>query len=389
MKEMKDAFKAVGRAMKAVMGQRHGQDAQAQQDTEPEAQPVEQPRDLNSVLADSCPDQGCTAILDTGSNIIAGPSEAMKAITAMVNIKQDCSNFDSLPPIKMTLGGLEVTVPASGYVMKVPMPEGGMGGMPGGDGDGDGAGGAGDGAGDGDGAGGADGAGGFYQDQLEQQATIMDPYEHFADDGSSASAFAEPLSDLAKPVQVVIDVEPRSIHRHRAVVYEMSLAEKQAAKVAATERRWRGVFERLFKNSGVDLRDVVNELFKKNRNATSEDFMCMPALVPLDKKTSFGPLWVVGTPLLDAYYARWSFDKGATSPKVHLKPLQDAAVCKDDSNVHTGDAAAPAPSASQLVRSEKPAAAQQLVAKPSGRGPTMRLPEEIRFPHWAKDLLHV
>merc|ERR1719379_1311107 len=95
---------------------------------------------------------------------------------------------------------------------------------------------------------------------------------------------------------------------------------------AAKVKKWKAVFARLHKNYGVDLRDQVNELLKLS-NSTNQDFLCMPALVPLDKHTAYGPLFVVGTPLLDSYYARWSYGKDDKSPKVHLKALTEAKVC--------------------------------------------------------------
>jgi len=268
------------------------------------------------VLKGTCTDDSCCGILDTGSNIIAGPSEVMKSITNLVNVQPDCSNFDSLPNITMTFGGLPVTIHPSGYVMKVPMPAGGMMG-----------------------AGGDDGQGGEGGDSSGQGAL------------------------------------------------QAGLTEKHASVAHASARqRWEVVFERLNRNYGIDLRDMVNELLKQ-QNDTSPEFLCMPALVPLDKKTSSGPLYVVGTPLLDAYYARWSFGKNDASPKIHLQPLQDAKVCKDE-DAQIGD------STPMLMRKDKGAKAgasteQRTNDRVHNRGPTERLPEEIAYPHWAKDLLHV
>jgi hypothetical protein len=252
------------------------------------------------VLKDTCANNSCTAILDTGSNIIAGPSSVMKSITSLVNVKPDCSNFDTLPVITMNFGGLPVKIHPSGYVMKVPMPEGGMGGM-GGGGDGE---------------------------------------------------------------------------------HEGGLSEKHASSArAATGQRWKEVFDRLYKNYDIDLRDAVRKLVKQV-NSTVPEFLCMSALVPLDKHTSFGPLYVVGTPLLDAYYARWSFEKNATSPKIHLQALEDANVCKFfKENDHLGD------SVPGLMRRQT--TREVVTSRIRNRGPTERFPEEIAYPHWARSLLHV
>lgn len=269
---------------------------------------------LQTVLDNACPDGKCTAILDTGSNIIAGPSEAIKAITQIVSVKSDCSNFDQLPHIQMTLGGLAVTVPPSGYVMKVPMPKMAAGA----------------------------------------------PGQHKLDEEN----------------------EEKDVRRHADL--EGGLAEERASTVrAATNRRWKAVFEKLHKNHGVDLREAVSELLSSQDHATPSQFMCMAALVPLDKKTEFGPLWVVGTPLLDAYYARWSWAKTDKAPKVHLKALQDAEVCKTQGAPSSASSGASTP----LLRTEK--GAEDVKALTSSRGPIERIAEEISFPHWAKDLLHV
>lgn len=303
------------------------------------------------LLHNTCPHGKCVAILDTGSNIIAGPTAAVKAISDLANVKPDCSNFDELPEIHLVLGDLPVKVPPSGYVMKVPMPEGGLGaygdgdGM-GGDGDGDGAGGEFDQTGDGDGG--------------EPDAAIVI-------DGSSH------MRNMQPKVAVVVE--------------ELSLAEKQAAHhKARTHDRWRQVFARLHRHHGVDLRKEVDDILQKHGNETSDQFMCMPALVPLDMTTSVdqGPLWIVGTPLLDAYYARWSFAKDAENPKIHLQPLDEASACKDDQTTEADSTDGDSP---VLVRTAKK------TIKPAdrkhSRGPTMRSPEEISYPHWARDLVRL
>lgn len=294
-----------------------GADSDASSTTDDTASDSDDQQWAEDILTKACPEGTCTGILDTGSNIIAGPTDVMKSITNLVKVKPDCSNFDSLPPITLTFGGLPVTIPAKGYVMKVPMP---AANAMGGDGDGD-ADGEGQDAGDGDGDG----------------------------DGEAAG-----LSE-----------------------------EHSSSAQAATNRRWKAVFARLHKNYGVDLRDAVSDALKKT--GANDEFLCMPALVPLDKPTKFGHLYVVGTPLLDAYYARWSFAKGDSSPKIHLQALEHAKICHEDGDAHPSD------SAPGLMR--KQSGSEQVATKVGTSmlksSPTERLPEEITYPHWAKDLLHV
>lgn len=295
----------------------------------------------------ACPDDSCIGILDTGSNIIAGPSHVMKNITKLIDIKPDCSNFDALPSITMRFGGLPVTIPPSGYVMKVPMPRWTASSM------------AGDGHLDTDGEGG-----------------------HGENDGESGTSH-----DMG------IEVQPGALRRHRPMASQdfeagsAALGERRAVSSDSTsQRRWRALFERLDKQYGVDLKEMVDDMLKI-MNDTSPDFMCMPALVPLDKHTEFGPLWVVGTPLLDAYYARWSFAQGADSPKIHLKPLDQAEACKDQG---AAQVVHPSPGLIRTQKSPGASRVQSLAAAQSlKRGPIERLPHEISYPHWAKELSRI
>jgi hypothetical protein len=69
-----------------------------------------------------------------GSNIIAGPQEAMQSITKPENVNRtasDCSNFglheldymkSDCSDIALKIGGMDLPVPSSDDVMKVPMP---------------------------------------------------------------------------------------------------------------------------------------------------------------------------------------------------------------------------------------------------------------------------
>jgi hypothetical protein len=270
----------------------------------------------DDVLKTNCADHGCCGILDTGSNIIAGPREVMAAIASKAKVKPDCSNFDQLPSISLVFGGVPVTITPKGYVMKIQRPPGG------------------------------------FQDETEQ--------------GSDSMGIEENL---------------RTIKAH-GEVGEAGLAQKQVSTLGSGARRWKAAFERLYKDKGVDFRDMVDNLLMDMRNETDgPEFLCMPALVPLDKTTAYGPLYIVGTPLLETYYARWSFAADATSPQIHIKPTKEADACKA-----SGDELLDT-STNSLVRKEK--ASSETVANTAGGGIKEFKIEDIAFPHWAHHLLNV
>jgi len=42
---------------------------------------------------------GCNVAVDTGTSMLAGPSELVDKLTNMLGAKEDCSNFNSLPKL--------------------------------------------------------------------------------------------------------------------------------------------------------------------------------------------------------------------------------------------------------------------------------------------------
>eukprot|EP00929_Paragymnodinium_shiwhaense_P104569 TRINITY_DN6912_c3_g1_i1.p1 TRINITY_DN6912_c3_g1~~TRINITY_DN6912_c3_g1_i1.p1 ORF type:complete len:863 (+),score=203.55 TRINITY_DN6912_c3_g1_i1:123-2711(+) len=225
-----------------------------------------------------CEDGKCAAIIDTGSNIIAGPSEALREMAKYANVKYDCSNLDKLPHIHLQLGDFKAELPPKAYVMQVTLPKWAQQGRgDGADGGGE-AGGAEDaGAGDGEGGGGADGMN-------------------------------------------------RAMSRRGRHLHVSMPGGKTITTKLNQEATWDSVIRELHRTSGVDLSAALPgiNLAKLQGN----DKLCMPAFAPLDKETAVGKLWVIGTPIFEQYYTRWSFPKDAAMPSVFFADKNVASACQ-------------------------------------------------------------
>eukprot|EP00927_Polykrikos_kofoidii_P032739 TRINITY_DN2779_c1_g1_i5.p1 TRINITY_DN2779_c1_g1~~TRINITY_DN2779_c1_g1_i5.p1 ORF type:complete len:1181 (-),score=281.53 TRINITY_DN2779_c1_g1_i5:381-3923(-) len=278
---------------------------------------------------------GCAAIIDTGSNIIAGPVGALREMAKFAKIKYDCSNLDELPTMHLAFGDLRITLPPKAYVMQVKLPkwvagnrrvqkeaggqdessadsssqsssdgsEGGAERSEGDDGpargsgrrgggvDGGGGGGGGGGAeasdgGDGGGAGSLDASGGGEADD----ASFHKKYGNSSRKGGGES-----------------------------------LAERTTLNGGRQESGWHAAMQDLHINYGVDLMAFLEGI--NLEQISRDDKLCMPAFAPLDKETSVGKLWVVGTPLFEKYYTRFSWLKGEQQPHIFFKEKTEAKAC--------------------------------------------------------------
>jgi hypothetical protein len=63
---------------------------------------------------------GCYMVVDTGTSILAGPTNKIQPLIQQIgNVSSDCSNLASLPTISFTFGGKEFPLEPEFYVLKI------------------------------------------------------------------------------------------------------------------------------------------------------------------------------------------------------------------------------------------------------------------------------
>eukprot|EP00397_Hematodinium_sp_SG-2012_P026706 GEMP01028008.1.p1 GENE.GEMP01028008.1~~GEMP01028008.1.p1 ORF type:complete len:508 (+),score=98.82 GEMP01028008.1:184-1707(+) len=66
-----------------------------------------------------CPN-GCEVAVDTGTSMLAGPSDLVAALSDKVNVKDDCSNFATLPNLGFQIGDKVLNLRPEDYVDRSP-----------------------------------------------------------------------------------------------------------------------------------------------------------------------------------------------------------------------------------------------------------------------------
>lgn len=70
--------------------------------------------------AGSCGKTGCVALVDSGTSLIALPSDVLTALKPLLDmVAEDCSNFHTLPPLTFELNGNSLWIPSHLWIIQM------------------------------------------------------------------------------------------------------------------------------------------------------------------------------------------------------------------------------------------------------------------------------
>jgi len=64
--------------------------------------------------------EDCRVVVDTGTSMLAGPSEIMLQLRRLLKVRTDCSNYEDLPKLGFIIGGRILSLYPSDYVSRTP-----------------------------------------------------------------------------------------------------------------------------------------------------------------------------------------------------------------------------------------------------------------------------
>lgn len=314
--------------------------------------------DLTPVTFPLCPPGGCSVVIDTGSNIIAMPQNVLSAMNKLLQVSPDCSNLADLPTLNLKLGEVDVNLPPESYVMKIIMPS---------------------------------------MDSMDEKDGGMD--------GGMMGLDSVEAAQLK-------EVSPHATMAEGAVTMEDEL--RMVAKVD----RYLAIIKRKYH---LDIKEALKHVQNPVDQLLNSSTFCMSSFVALDADTKVGQLWILGTPLFNQYYTRWSWDPKDESPKLFLQPIAESHTCnpalnndspassdKTGSSGGGGEGGGGTPTmvvleegvketvkAKKIIRSEGKSEVKETKEeqKKTARKAAMKIrelhPHEIRFPHWAVGIKEV
>lgn len=73
---------------------------------------------VGSSFLRQCGEQGCQVAFDTGTSVIAGPLPVITALLDRLGVKEDCTNFDTLPTLGFAIGEYVLNIDPADYVIR-------------------------------------------------------------------------------------------------------------------------------------------------------------------------------------------------------------------------------------------------------------------------------